>query len=302
VEQSKIMPSVHPRIIRKIKIVEALARDNGGDPIPELVLRRYRLCEECELRYADGSAAAEAAFDALCNTTADACAELDEKIAGMVATSKAGIMAQTELLAGDENDSLCVDGEVADRLAASIATGIHALADRRDLAGRDQISVPATIDNPADGKILVLFHEWMAAIRAAKDVDDNAHQDEWNAAYDRADALEVAIFSTPADGPVGLALKTYLLVRDEDTRLREDPAALSGEDLGETARALVKDAVHFVPQLAPLAANFLEPHTSEKDARIRAAAAELGRHYLALAEKKKLEDVVGFGDPEPQQP
>jgi hypothetical protein len=129
------MPSVDPSIIRKIKIVEALARDSGGDPIPDLVLRRYQLSEECELQYTDGSLGAEAAFDARCDATADACAELDSKIAGIVATSRAGLMAQIHLLAGDENDSLCVDGAVADRLAASIATGIRVLMNMRDFAG-----------------------------------------------------------------------------------------------------------------------------------------------------------------------
>jgi hypothetical protein len=38
-----------------------------------------------------------------------------------------------------------------------------------------------------------------------------------------------------------------------------DKPSLSGEDLGETARALVKDAASLVPELAPLAANLLEP-------------------------------------------
>jgi hypothetical protein len=111
-----------------------------------------------------------------------------------------------------------------------------------------------TIDTPAgdDGsRILSLFRDWMTAIRAASAVVETDER-AWEAACDRADKIEAEIFQTPAISPAGLAIKTYLVVRDDDTKWRADPTALSGQDLGDRARALLRDAAHLVPELVPL--------------------------------------------------
>ena len=97
----------------------------------------------------------------------------------------------------------------------------------------------------------------MSAIRAGRAISDE-DEARWEAACDRAHELADAIMLTPATSAVGLAIKTYLDVHDDDAKLRDDAAALSDENLGEWARALIKDAVYFVPELAPLATDAIK--------------------------------------------
>jgi hypothetical protein len=99
-------------------------------------------------------------------------------------------------------------------------------------------------------------------------------------AWARVNGLHRAIDDTPAAGVVGIAIKAYLQIHDWDDGGREDSAALSRDS--QHWQGLLKDAVRFVPELAPLAANVLkEPDADDAEA---ASAVE--------------PDDIGFGSPE----
>lgn len=60
---------------------------------------------------------------------------------------------------------------------------------------------------------------------------------------------------TPSSGAAGLAIKSYLALRAESGRAAKDPAALGDATLNYPVHgSILKDAVRFVPELAPLAA------------------------------------------------
>ena len=82
---------------------------------------------------------------------------------------------------------------------------------------------------------------------------------------DHADAIADTIAATPASGPIGLAIKIYLLVYNLDEWARDDPAGLSAQKCdrfhedGNFFTEIVRDAVRFVPELEPLAGPALTP-------------------------------------------
>jgi hypothetical protein len=122
-------------------------------------------------------------------------------------------------------------------------------------------AIPAPAD---DARILSLFREWMAAqrVRSVLDADEKFDEsDEAKTALDHIDELADAISDTPAAGAAGLAVKAYLLIHAEDYTLRENYAALSGDEYNYAylKGAILKDVVRFVPELAPLTAAALAP-------------------------------------------
>ena len=121
-----------------------------------------------------------------------------------------------------------------------------------------------------DGKILPLFHEWMAARRIAQALSDRPNydeeSDEANAADDRK--LTRAITDTPAEGAAGRAIKNYTFRHLADFSRCSDAAALSsdvwhdtdyeGHEDARLQRAILEDVVRLMPELAPLAAAAIE--------------------------------------------
>jgi hypothetical protein len=116
---------------------------------------------------------------------------------------------------------------------------------------------PALVHDGDDAAILSLFREWMAARRYALSLcmreppDEEVTRKTWT----RINELHRATIDTPAAGVVGLAIKTYLHIHDWDDGWREDGAALTRDS--RQLRGLLEDAVRFVPELTPLAANAL---------------------------------------------
>jgi hypothetical protein len=99
------------------------------DQVVALVDERFRLERACEEAYVDDADA----YGAIVSRTSERIARLDEILAGIVATSPAGIIAQVRVLNelgrgvyGD--DDVYHADDCADRLEASIAAGIRFLA------------------------------------------------------------------------------------------------------------------------------------------------------------------------------
>jgi hypothetical protein len=130
-------------------------------------------------------------------------------------------------------------------------------------------------DWPPENAIVALFRQWVAAEIEAdalgqRDAEDGTpEQAEFEAASERTTDLADAIAAIPSRGPVGLAIKAYLRHHfAHGSRYGDRPATLAEfeTDCGtETAleRSMIEDAVHFVPELAALAAAAIEPAESE---------------------------------------
>jgi hypothetical protein len=100
------------------------------------------------------------------------------------------------------------------------------------------------------GRIIAwLFQQWMTEKRAAWKATAEA---ETEAAFLRADAFADEIFEMPATEPAHLAIKIYLLTRDEASSVTVDGAAMADADLSDWQRLLLKDAIRFAPELASL--------------------------------------------------
>jgi hypothetical protein len=149
----------------------------------------------------------------------------------------------------------------------------------------------------ADSRILSVFREWMAARRHAgalyvRELPDKEVEKQ---AWAHVNQLHCVIFDTPAAGVVGLAIKAYLQVHDWDQGRREDGAAVTRDS--EDWQGLLKDAVRFVPELAPLAANALKEPDEDEDVDDReeeniepdVVAPIAGKRALTDAEKDALE-------------
>jgi hypothetical protein len=93
--------------------------DASGDPVLALVIKRFRLWDKCEARFTPDSDA----FDAVINEMAEACEAVEEQIVDTIATTRAGLIAQVELLAVEETAGR-LDEEMTGRLRASITAGI----------------------------------------------------------------------------------------------------------------------------------------------------------------------------------
>ena len=134
-----------------------------------------------------------------------------------------------------------------------------------------------------DGAILTLFHEWQTAWTAS-----NASDEEDNETL--ANELWRRLCDLPASGPIGIAIKAYLVARREYAN--ESPLGLrafnasdygAGDNLFLDARAyrgLLADAARFVPELAPLMAEIVAapdgfPPLLASDEELIAAEGEL---------------------------
>lgn len=110
-----------------------------------------------------------------------------------------------------------------------------------------------------------LFREWCEVVRYLPTFPSSDDDDpEWVATLARIDDLEAAIADTPAAGPAVLAIKVYLHCYVEHATLSDNPGGL-GEDghISQTEISAIKDAVRFVPELAPLCAAALEEREDE---------------------------------------
>jgi hypothetical protein len=99
--------------------------------------------------------------------------------------------------------------------------------------------------------------------------------------------IEQAIIDAPSAGPAGLAIKAYLRYHYEHgSNEVAEPCPLLDEGYlnPETDRSIIKDAVRFLPESAPLAAAVLEPKAEavpEKLQELAERAAELLPLYRA---------------------
>jgi hypothetical protein len=111
---------------------------------------------------------------------------------------------------------------------------------------------------PDDSRILSLFSEWVAAQRAADVLcGEDGKSAEYKASAEAVEKIESALIEIPSNGAAGLAIKSYLALRAEGGDF-DDGAALGHFALNwEVDAAILKDAVRFVPELAPLAAKAL---------------------------------------------
>ena len=102
------------------------------DPVVALVDERFRL-ERASMDYVDDEDAHdEEAFNAIVDRTGERIARLDDEIAGIVATTPAGIIDQVRVLNELGRGVYCDDvfhaADCADLLMASIIAGIERLA------------------------------------------------------------------------------------------------------------------------------------------------------------------------------
>jgi hypothetical protein len=179
-----------------------------------------------------------------------------------------------------------------------------------------------------DAEILSLFREWITAHRQLAAEPDDQQSDKLN---DRIYELVAAITATPAAGAAGLAVKVYLSIHMQDTGLpidcgefSKDAAALSGDALGDVERhddarlerAMLEDAVRFVPELAPLAANVINgvppppppapdyapgfdlSGFSPAERRLAQKIMEILPFYYTAAGADAVPEVIGFGEPD----
>lgn len=113
-------------------------------------------------------------------------------------------------------------------------------------------------------EVLAKFREWCEASRYAETIgDDRASEPAYNEACSAACEIEDYLVKTPASGPIGLTIKVFLRHKDEHQGSRPggDPCKLCAPVKGErdgivddVEESLLRDAVRFLPELAPLCA------------------------------------------------
>jgi hypothetical protein len=117
------------------------------------------------------------------------------------------------------------------------------------------MSDPTTVST--DDKILALFREWVKTENAATAAVHSVDPEEYKAAEAAALEMADAIAAIPATGVIGLSIKAYLLVHNQDGHFCA--AALRDEgDWSTVDKSVVRDIVRFVPELAPLVASVIE--------------------------------------------
>jgi hypothetical protein len=126
---------------------------------------------------------------------------------------------------------------------------------------------PFAFGGRADEVILSLFRQWIETQRATLQIGDGDDgDDEMTAANDRIDDMAREIDAMPAQGMVGLAIKSYLAIHScrYAYKFGCDPAGLRSykSDYGDepgcyevhSIAALLREAVRFVPEIEELAA------------------------------------------------
>ena len=128
---------------------------------------------------------------------------------------------------------------------------------------RDPFALGGRQDD-ADKEVRVLLGQWIELRRAADRAIEAEGQAEWDRLLDEADAVEARIILAKPSA-VGLAAKAYLFLRMDvfNYHAQEGIAAVGPGDLFEGgvnpagdvafATAMLRDAVAFLPELAPLA-------------------------------------------------
>ncbi len=122
------------------------------------------------------------------------------------------------------------------------------IAGLRIIAAGDPVDAEPVL---GDRRILGLFREWRARgdqMDAIADGDDNGP------ALARLRVIEKAIADMPAEGVIGLAVKSCL-------------SLWKGDLGGELTCSTLRDVARFVPELAPLSAMVLEEEEEEEAAR-----------------------------------
>jgi hypothetical protein len=184
----------------------------------------------------------------------------------------AGAIAMLDWTQAEEYEPLTPHWQTIDTVIAGL----------RDLQAKEVAASPAS-EAPDDSKILALFREWIAAERYVdallrREPPPGAIVD--TPAWAHVNELHRAIVDTPAAGIVGIAIKAYLQIHDQEESWREDLAALARDSQRWQKLGLLKDVVRFVPELAPLAANALKAPDADD------------------AEAAAVPEILGFGEPE----
>jgi hypothetical protein len=140
---------------RRITSLAQLA-NASEDPVVALVIERFRLWDECEARFTPNSDA----FDAIVDETAEACGALEEQIVDTIATTRAGLIAQVELLAVEETAGR-LDEEMTGRLRALITAGIMSVCREAGRPPAEQRPPPMS-----EGEYTALVHKLDASYYA----------------------------------------------------------------------------------------------------------------------------------------
>jgi hypothetical protein len=179
---------------------------------------------------------------------------LYQQIIASPAVSAGDIWAKFQMLESMADD----DDSDQNALRADISSALQSLA-----ASEPQ---PTLIGDVA---ILAKFREWCEASRYAETIgDDFASEPAYNEACTAACEIKDYLVKTPASGPIGLAIKVFLRHKDEHQGGPRggDPCKLCVPVKGErdsivedVEESLLRDAVRFLPELAPLCAAVIEP-------------------------------------------
>jgi hypothetical protein len=225
--------------------------DELWDALPEDVRRDFAL------RYVDLGEDAVKAFSRVC----DQMRQIEKRISITPAISPAGLVAQLEFLEKASIATACGSFE-------AIIAGVKALVP----AGGDH---DAQMTSEDDSKILSLFREWMDAQRAGQSLSADEPEESHAAVERHLVELLRAITDLPAEGAKGLAIKNYLAAHmggimcgggDDAAAIPSDvwkDADFEKHEDARLERAILKDAVRFVPELAPLAAAALDPPATD---------------------------------------
>jgi len=164
-----------------------------------------------------------------------------------------------------------------------------------------------------DARMISLFREWAERKRAYAALVRLDNETDAEKQAQLADDVEDTIGSIPASGASALAVKIYLYLHFDDSDWREDLAALSGSDLVESERyadarlkrSILKDVVRFVPELAPLAADYIAgvPPASPAERRLVEVLERYAPEYVArvrAGDAATEPEVIGFGEHEPR--
>jgi hypothetical protein len=132
------------------------------------------------------------------------------------------------------------------------------------MTDNNRVALGGRQDDDDDDKVRVLLGQWIELRRAADRAGEAEDHAEWDRLLDEADAVEAQIVVAKPSA-VGLAAKAYLFLRMDvfNYHAQEGIAAVGPGDLFEGgvnpagdvafATAMLRDAVTFLPELAPLA-------------------------------------------------